>query len=194
MLGHTCVGASDDHAVVGHVSERGPDLLAVDHPGVTVALGLGLQAGDVGAGAGLGEHLAPDFLAGDVVGEVGGLLLVGAVLGEHREAHAVADRELERHVRVVAVFLAPDALVFLGEALAAVLLRVGEAGETGFGQRLLEDLAVLESFGAAGIGVAAHVHAGGVLVEERTATSAEFVDLGWGHGVGHGHSGWLSKK
>jgi hypothetical protein len=106
----------------------------------------------------------------------------------------VADRELERHVRVVAVFLAPDALVFLREALAAVLLGVGEAGETGFGQRLLEDLAVLESLGAAGIGVAAHVHAGGVLVEECTAASAELVDLGGGHGVGHGHSGWLSEK
>ena len=143
MLGHACVGASDDHAVVGNMSERGPDLLAVDHPGVAVTLGLGLEAGDVGAGAGLGEHLAPDFLAGDVVSEVGGLLLVGAVLGEHRETHAVADRELERHVRVVAVLFAPDAFVFLGEALAAVLLGIGETGEPGFGQRLLEDLAGL---------------------------------------------------
>ena len=98
VLGHACVGAGDDHAIVGDVGKRGPDLLAVDHPGVAVALRFGLKAGDVGAGAGLGEHLAPDFVAGDVVGEVGGLLLVGAVLGEHWEAHAVADRELERHV------------------------------------------------------------------------------------------------
>ena len=53
-------------------------------------------------------------LAGDVVGEEALLLLVGAVLGEHRHAHAVADDELAVRHRVVALHLAPDLLV--GEA------------------------------------------------------------------------------
>ncbi len=45
------------------VRARGPDLLAVDHPVVAVALGLGADAGHVGPGGRLGEELAPHFLA-----------------------------------------------------------------------------------------------------------------------------------
>ena len=47
------------------VGERGPHLLAVDDPLVAVAHARVRQAGDVGAGAGLAEQLAPDLLAGE---------------------------------------------------------------------------------------------------------------------------------
>ena len=45
------------------VRERGPHLLAVDDPLVAVADRARRQAGDVGARAGLAEHLAPDLFA-----------------------------------------------------------------------------------------------------------------------------------
>ena len=65
-----CLGTSGSvratsDAAVGDVGERGPHLLAVDDPLVAVAHGAGRQAGEVGAGAGLAEQLAPDLLAGE---------------------------------------------------------------------------------------------------------------------------------
>ncbi len=47
------------------VGERGPHLLAVDDPLVAVADARVESDGDVGAGAGLAEELAPDLLAGE---------------------------------------------------------------------------------------------------------------------------------
>ena len=57
------VGAHQAEAPVGLVGVGGPDLLAVDQPVVALVLALGLQAGEVGAGAGLGIALAPADLA-----------------------------------------------------------------------------------------------------------------------------------
>ena len=63
VLGQVGVGAADDLADVGVLGARGPHLLAGDDPLVAVALGLGLQAGEVGAGARLAEQLAADEVA-----------------------------------------------------------------------------------------------------------------------------------
>ena len=59
------VGAHQAEAPVGVLRAGGPDLLAVDQPVVALVLALGLQAGEVGAGAGLGVALAPAQLAAD---------------------------------------------------------------------------------------------------------------------------------
>ena len=53
------IGAHQAEDPVGVLRQRGPGLLAVDDVVVAVALGRGLQRGEVGAGAGLGEALAP---------------------------------------------------------------------------------------------------------------------------------------
>ena len=66
-LGSVGVGAGDEHAEVGDVAGRRPDLLAVHGPLVAVLHRLALQAGEVGAGARLAEQLAPPLLAGDDV-------------------------------------------------------------------------------------------------------------------------------
>ena len=63
VLGQVGVGAGDDLADVAVVGARGPHLLAGDDPLVAVALGLGLQAGEVAAGARLAEELAADDVA-----------------------------------------------------------------------------------------------------------------------------------
>ena len=65
VLRHIGVGAGDEDAELGEVGQRGPDLLAVDHVLVAVADRPGAEVGEVGAGAGLAEQLAPDLLAGE---------------------------------------------------------------------------------------------------------------------------------
>jgi hypothetical protein len=57
---------------------RRPDLLAVDHPLVAVAHRAGAEVGQVAAGAGLAEELAPDLLAREQGEQVALLLLLGA--------------------------------------------------------------------------------------------------------------------
>src|SRR4029077_12079031 len=55
---------AEDH--VGVLRQRGPGLLAVDDILVALALGLGLERGEVGTRAGLGKSLAPPVVnAGD---------------------------------------------------------------------------------------------------------------------------------
>ena len=57
------LGARQQVAVVGPLGPRAPHLLTHDHVGVTVALGSGLQRGEVAAGVGLTEQLGPDVVA-----------------------------------------------------------------------------------------------------------------------------------
>ena len=85
-----CLGASgsvrvDEHPAVGEVGERVPHLLAVDDPLVAVAHGPGAEAGEVRAGAGLAEQLAPRLLAGEHRAQEALLDLVAAV-GDDRRA------------------------------------------------------------------------------------------------------------
>ena len=91
MLGLVGVGAGDEHAHVGDLAARGPHLLAVDDPLVAVLDRPRLQAGEVGAGAGLGEQLAPGLLAGDDVLDEGASLLVVTVVDDGR-ARPAGDR------------------------------------------------------------------------------------------------------
>ena len=75
VLGDIGVGARKEEHVLRHVGERGPDLLAVDDVVVAVLHSPGLERGEVGAGAGLGEALAPHLFAGEDLRDVLLLLL-----------------------------------------------------------------------------------------------------------------------
>ena len=92
MLRGVGVGAGEQDHPVGVLGAGGPDLLAVDDVVVAVADGAGLEGGEVGAGAGLAEALAPDGLArracraGMLL-----LLLLGAVGDDGGAGHADAD-------------------------------------------------------------------------------------------------------
>src|SRR5690242_2401204 len=78
------VGAHEAEAPIGVVRGRGPDLLAVDDIVVTVTLGGGFERSEIGAGARLGEPLAPPII------DIGGaweetlLLLLRAELDQYR--------------------------------------------------------------------------------------------------------------
>ena len=62
--GRVRLGAGQQDPELGAVGVGRPHLLAPDHPLVAVEVGPGGQRGQVGAGAGLAEQLAPDLLAG----------------------------------------------------------------------------------------------------------------------------------
>ena len=63
VLGRVGVGAREQLAELPDLPERAPDLAAGHHVVVAVADGAGREAGEVGAGVGLREALAPHLLA-----------------------------------------------------------------------------------------------------------------------------------
>src|SRR5207244_2208511 len=65
---------------VGDVGMAGPDLLAVHDEGVAASLRSRAERCEVGAGAGLGEALAPELTAGEERAEEAVALRGGAVL------------------------------------------------------------------------------------------------------------------
>ena len=137
MLGGVGIGAGDQHAPLRVLGEGRPDLLPADHPFVAVLDRARLQRGEVGAGLGLGEALAPDLLAGQDRLQVALLLLLGAVGDHDRAAHRQAE-----HVggarRLLAGRLADeDRLLDHRRAAAAVLLRPGDPGPAGLVQLVL---------------------------------------------------------
>ncbi len=115
------------------VTARGPDLGAVDHPGVAVARCSGERPGEVGASGGLGEQLHEDLVGTQDRREMTGLLVLGAAVEDRRAEHPDRDRGVTRRV-VSGRLLEERSLVLDAEAQAAVLSREHEAGEAGIEQ------------------------------------------------------------
>ncbi len=144
VLGDVGVGAGQQDAELGLVGAGVPDLLAVDDPGVTVALGPGAQAGQVGAGAGLAVELAPQLIAAQDGIEVLLLLLGGAVGDEGRADHVHRDRQhAGRHVEL-ALLLGEDAGLVRRAAPPPVRLGPRDARPAAVIQRALPATAGLE--------------------------------------------------
>ena len=78
------IGPQQEEPPAGQVGGRDPDLLAVDHVGVAVPDGRRPQVGQVVAGVGLGEPLAPVVGGVEDRGKPPLLLLVGAPGDDHR--------------------------------------------------------------------------------------------------------------
>ena len=55
------IGAGEERAPIGCPAVTGPNFLAVDDVVIAVELRFGADVGEIGAGVGLGESLAPDF-------------------------------------------------------------------------------------------------------------------------------------
>ena len=98
VLGDVPVGTGQQQPVVGVVRARRPDLLPGDDPLVAVALGAGREPGQVRAGAGLAEQLAPRRLAGEDRLPAAVAAAVGAVGedGRRGERHPPAERRTDR--------------------------------------------------------------------------------------------------
>ena len=92
MLGLVPVGARQQQSEVGLLRPRSPELLAVDHIVVALAIGAGDRPGGVRPAAGLAEELAPGFFAGHAGTQKPFLLLIGAVRQDGRgRQHANAN-------------------------------------------------------------------------------------------------------
>ena len=121
---------------VGVLAERRPGLLAVDHPVVAVADGGGAQRGEVGAGVGLGEALAPPDVEVRRLGQEALLLLLVAEGGDDRADHAGVEGQRLGHVGQLHL-LAPDVALQRRPVLAAPLDRPVRHGEPGGVERAL---------------------------------------------------------
>src|SRR4029453_6925041 len=119
-------GAHEAEHVVGDVRAGRPDLGAVDHVVVALAHGARLEAGEVGARAGLGVALAEHDVARHDPGQVLGLLLGRAELHDHGPDHADAHGEDARRV---------DGNAFAGEDVALGGAPAGAAMFRGPGRR-----------------------------------------------------------
>ena len=100
-------GAGEQAEPVGLDAVGDVELRPVDHPLVAVADRAGLQAGDVGAGVGLGHRDRADHLAPDRRDEVALLQLLGAEAVQRRGRHVGLHGDRHAHAGGVA---APDLL------------------------------------------------------------------------------------
>ena len=132
------IGAGQQQAVGGELRVGRPHLLAVERPGaVVLLLGARLDAGEVRARGGLGEHLTPDLVAVEHRAEVARLLLVGAVGGDRGAQHAHADDVEDAGDLRARDLLVDDHLLDRSQPLAAELLGPGDAGQSGLGELAL---------------------------------------------------------
>ncbi len=119
------IGADQEEAPVGVLTERRPRLLAVDDVVFLAvlghALGAGLQGGEVGAGTRLGIALAPPDLAVTDIGQELGFLLLGPEGVDHGRQHRDAERQDAQGVGA-GLFLRPDVLLGGGPVGPAPLL------------------------------------------------------------------------
>src|SRR4029450_1704956 len=118
------IGAHQQLLVVGDLREAGPDLRPGDDQIVAVDHRARRQAGEVGAGTGLGKALTPDDLAAQNFRQVKRLLLLAAAGYQRRAAVVETDEQRRRVVRARAgEVLVPGALLHQRRAAAAVRLR-----------------------------------------------------------------------
>ena len=132
VLGHSGIGARNDHAIVGEMGIGGPQLLAVQPPAVAVRLRLEAQAGKVRSGGRFGEQLAPDFLAAHgLAGLLDHEVAVLAKAHQHRDRHAQRYAEIVRGKAHLHLFGFEGDLFQRRQTLTAELPGPGNPGETG---------------------------------------------------------------
>ncbi len=123
------VGAAEAEDPVGVLRQRGPGLLPVDDVVVALAHSRALQTGEIGAGAGLGEALAPPVVERRHARQELLLLLLGAERDDDRPAHGHVEGQRLRHA-VELQLLGVDVVLHGAPVGAAPLLgpmRHGEA-------------------------------------------------------------------
>ena len=141
------IGPAHHEAPVGQVGQGGPHLLARDDPLVAVALGPGLDVGQVAAGVGLGIALAPQLGSLTDRREEAGLLLGRAVMDQGRAEQPLAHDVDPARGGGAGVLLVEDDLLGHGGPATPVLDRPAQAGPASPRQHLLPTLAHLEAEG-----------------------------------------------
>ncbi len=137
------IGPADHERPLGHLSQRGPDLLAGDQPPVADQAGPSGDVGQVGAGIGLGVPLAPVLGAGEDGWNEPILLLQCPVGDDGRAEQGEADVGDAARCPSLDVGLVEDNLFGQGGVTATQALWVVEAQPSARGQLALpsqEDL------------------------------------------------------
>ena len=122
LLLRLLVGSHEEKNPVGIHRQRGPDLLAVHHPMVTVQHRLGAQRREVGSRIRFGITLAPNVLTGEDLRQVVVPLLLRAVPYQQRPQHGHA-HFIEPGTAVALLLLQHDELLAGGDTHAAELAR-----------------------------------------------------------------------
>jgi len=117
---------------------------AVDDVAVALALGAGSQRGEVGAGVGLAEALAPDLLGVQHPRQVALLLGLGALRDQGRAEHAEGEDVDRRRRAGLDQRFAQEQLLHQAGALAAVLDRPVEPDVAGVEHLLLPGAALVD--------------------------------------------------
>ncbi len=91
VLGRVGIGPHEGDAPAGEAGVGGPDLLAPHQPAALGRFGDGAQRGEVGAGVGLAEELAPDLAGVEDRRQPAGLLLRRAARQQRRPGEVDAD-------------------------------------------------------------------------------------------------------
>ena len=133
------LAGADEEVGANAVGDEG--LGAVDDVAAVDALGEGGDAGDVGAGAGLGDPERADLLAGDPGDQPTLFLLLGAEVEDRRHRDRGVGVEAGRDAAGATgpcELLDPDRVVQVGAALAAVLLGELEPEEAELGATPVE--------------------------------------------------------
>src|SRR5262249_39927363 len=97
-----------------------------------------------GSARGLGEKLAPDFLARGDLRQITPLAGFAAIGHQRRPAHAFADLEGARELEIDALLLLPDYALDSRGAAAAIFPRPVQAGPAALGLLLLPGLGDLD--------------------------------------------------
>ena len=167
------IGAAEAEDPVGILRQRGPGLLAVDDVVVALAHRRALEAGEVGAGAGLREALAPPVIERRHARQEALLLLRRAEGDDHRPAHRHVEGQRLRHA-VELQLLGVDVVLHRRPIRAAPLL-----GPMRHGQALgVQDLVRLHHLVFVEMAALHHLGANrgrNLLAEKRAHLLAELV-------------------
>ena len=167
------IGSGDQHAHVGDLAARRPDLLAGDDVLVTVLLGLAGEAGEVRTSTGLGEQLAPaDRTVEDRRKELVDLLL-GAVGGNGRGGEHAAQSGGRPHDLPISHGGHHRSRLRLGEALA---VGVGAEHRVGIPARAETVPPVTDGEGLVPVLVQPRLHFGADLLDRHVTHSFDVND------------------
>ena len=146
-------GAHEAENLVGILAQRGPGFLAIDDVIIALADGAGLEAGEVGAGTGLGIALAPPIRAVENARQNVGFLLFGTEFDQDGAEHAQTEGHDARRVGQGA-FLVEDMALHGIPARAAIFDRPGHGQPAAALQRRVPALKIglAEFFAIANLG------------------------------------------
>ena len=138
------VGPTHDEAPIRPLCTRGPDLLTVQDPLVTLELGAGLHTGEIRAGVGLGIALTPDLIARQNFRQESLLLILGSKMDQRRTEQSFTDMSHTTGPPGPSVFFVKNHLLSQRATATAHTLWPTHSDPTGLAEQPFPGVAFLE--------------------------------------------------